>query len=141
MELGRPKKRRKQRKRKHQRKKPKASATAEAAATVGAPQLPAEIWCSTYKSLLAWHQAQVRSVCGRRMEQAEAESWSEKEDDEEDEEVEDEELEEQQLFAVPDEVEEVDEEYLKFLEITLQHQEELKRTRAAAAAAAAAAET
>lgn len=133
MEMGKQKKRRKQRKRRHQRRKQKATTTAAAAAAaVGAPQLPSEIWCSTYKSLLAWHQAQVRSVCGQQIESTQAESCSENEEEEAYEQ-----LEEQHWVADTDDVEEVDEEYLKFLEITLKHQQELKRSRAAAAAAAA----
>ncbi|XP_030565620.1 uncharacterized protein LOC115765993 [Drosophila novamexicana] len=136
MEMGRQKKRRKQRKRKHQRHKQGAAA---AAAAVGAPRLPAEIWRSTYKTLLQWHQAQVHSVCRGQMEPAQDESFSEGEE-EEDEAYEEQELQPNEHLewdAFNEDVDQVDVEYLKFLEITLQHQQELKRLRAAAAAAAA----
>ncbi|XP_064539579.1 uncharacterized protein LOC135429244 [Drosophila montana] len=137
MEMGRQKKRRKQRKRKHQRHKQRASAAA-AAAAVGAPKLPAEIWRSTYKTLLQWHQAQVRSVCRGQMEPAQDESFSEGEEEEEEESAyEEQELQPEAHLEWDDDVDQVDVEYLKFLEVTLQHQQELKRLRAAAAAAEA----
>ncbi|KAH8393957.1 hypothetical protein KR215_010833 [Drosophila sulfurigaster] len=114
MEMGRLKKRRKQRKRKHKRGKQRATA-----ATRTPRQQPlGEIWSSTYKDLMEWHQQQVLNFCGM---QEESSAEEEEEVNEEESNV---------------ELEEVDADYLSFLEVTLKHQRELQELRAAAAAEA-----
>ncbi|EDV90382.1 GH11047 [Drosophila grimshawi] len=100
--------------------------------------LPAtyEIWSSTYKRLLQWHQAQVHSFC--RQQPNGGSSTSEEEDSfgvDDDEEKEEKLQPDCNVEIVDDDddndVEQVDADYLEFLQITLKHQEELRKLRAA----------
>lgn len=125
--MGKTRKRRKQRKRKHQRRRQKAAATAAVAAaaaeaaTTAEAATAGEIWSSTYKSLVEWHRQQVMSFCRGTVEVEEEESSSSQEEEEE--------LEENPLQTDGME-EDVDADYLSFLEVTLKHQRELKQLRA-----------
>lgn len=128
MEMGKTRKRRKQRKRKHQRRRQKAAATAAVAAaaeaetaTTAEAATVGEIWSSTYKSLVEWHRQQVMSFCRGTVQEQEEESSSSQEEEEE--------LEENPLQTDGME-EDVDADYLSFLEVTLKHQQELKQLRA-----------
>lgn len=126
MEMAKPRKRRKQRKRKHLRRRQKAAAVATAAEAAIAERPPGEIWSSTYKSLVEWHRQQVLSFCrgGVEEEQDQEESSTQEEEEE---------IEENPLLADCIE-EDVDADYLSFLEVTLKHQQELRQLRAEALA-------
>jgi len=134
MEMGRQKQRRKQRKRKQRRRKQRALNAAAAGGVVGAikdavQSKSGEIWSSTFKSLLQWHQQQVQRIC-RVQEEEENEEEEEEEEDEVQETL------QEQAENMEDEFE-VDPDYLSFLEVTIKHQQELKQMRAAAATAEA----
>ncbi|KAH8412252.1 hypothetical protein KR009_000829 [Drosophila setifemur] len=98
-----------------------------------------EMWIDTYRSLFEWHHNQVRRLCPQIRQ----------EEDHQDQDQDNEEVLEagtshcldyvyessssEDEPAIESEPEPVDEEYLKFLEVTIKHQEELKQRRLAAA--------
>ncbi|XP_022221516.2 uncharacterized protein LOC111073495 [Drosophila obscura] len=119
-----------QRSRRGRKQKQKQAAARQAAASImggGIEQgtaAAAEMWSNTYRRLFQWHHMQVQRLCQQHEQHAQPADCEESSASE---------AEEEQATATATPI---DEEYLKFLEVTLRHQQELKQRRAAAAATA-----